>query len=98
VSQYLVANYAWRSEAEGNLDNSRYARIPAYGLLNLATGWQFGSGNKEWDISLWARNVLDERYFQTTFVGSGFFGTSAGGYVASAGAPRTFGITVKLDF
>ncbi|MDR2678156.1 MAG: TonB-dependent receptor, partial [Zoogloeaceae bacterium] len=37
VSQYLVANYAWRSEAEGNLDNSRYARIPAYGLLNLAT-------------------------------------------------------------
>jgi iron complex outermembrane receptor protein len=92
VSQYLVANYAWRSEAEGMLDDSRYARIPSYGLLNLATGWQFGSGQNRWDISLWARNALDEKYFLTALGGSN------GLYLASAGTPRTIGLTVKLDF
>jgi iron complex outermembrane receptor protein len=96
VSQYVVANYAWRSEAEGFIDNSPLARIPSYGLLNLATGWQFASGKRQWDVSLWARNVLDERYFLTAAGGSASNGT--GGYSASTGAPRTIGVTVRLDF
>ncbi|MDR2165432.1 MAG: TonB-dependent receptor [Zoogloeaceae bacterium] len=96
VSQYLVANYAWRSEAEGFIDDSRFARIPSYGLLNLATGWQFGSGQNRWDISLWVRNALDKRYFLTALGGSASNG--GGGYSASAGTPRTIGLTVKLDF
>jgi iron complex outermembrane receptor protein len=94
VNQYVVANYAWRSKAEGIIDVSRYARISSYGLLNLATGWQFGAGNELWDISLWARNALDKRYFMT----AGAAGLGSGGYVASAGAPRTVGVTVRLDF
>jgi len=95
VSQYLVANYSWRSKAEGSIDDSKYARIPAYGLLNLATGWQFSSAKRTWDVSLWARNLLDKRYFMTALGPSGY---GANGYVASVGAPRSYGVTVKLDF
>ncbi|MDR1887877.1 MAG: TonB-dependent receptor [Zoogloeaceae bacterium] len=95
VNQYFVANYAWRSESEGNIDTSRYARIPAYGLLNLATGWQFGAGARSWDVSIWARNALDKRYFMQAGFGSRL---GTGGYIASTGAPRTIGVTVKLDF
>lgn len=92
VSQYLVANYSWRSEAEGSIDASRYSRIPAYGLLNLSTGWQFATGKNQWDISIWARNALDKRYFLTALQ------SINGGYTASTGTPRTVGITARLDF
>ncbi|GAB7564598.1 TonB-dependent receptor [Methylobacillus methanolivorans] len=92
VNQYLVVNYSWRSEAEGSIDTSRYARIPSYGLLNFSTGWQFTTGKHEWDISLWAKNALDKHYFLTALPSLG------GGYIASTGAPRTVGITARLDF
>lgn len=95
VRQYVLANYAWRSDAEGYIDNSKFARIPAYGLLNLATGWQIQQGSKQWDISLWARNAFDKRYFLTAAAGQT---TGAGGYVAAVGTPRTVGITARLDF
>ena len=95
LRQYVVVNYAWRSDAEGYIDNSQYARIPAYGLLNLATGWQFGPGTKQWDISLWAKNALDKRYFLTAAAGQT---TGGGAYVAAVGTPRTVGVTARLDF
>ena len=93
VSQYLVANYSWRSDAEGTIDVSRYSRIPAYGVLNLATGWQFSTGKHQWDISLFARNALDKQYFSTALAIN-----NNGGYVASTGAPRTIGVTARVDF
>ncbi len=95
LRQYLVLNYAWRSDAEGYIDNSKYARIPAYGLLNLATGWQFAPGGKQWDVSLWARNALDKHYFLTAAAGQT---TGAGAYVAAVGTPRTVGLTARIDF
>jgi len=95
ISQYIAANYAWRSAAEGYIDNSRYARIPAYGLLNLAVGWHIPHGNSSWDVSLWARNALDKRYFQLAQTVQTL---NSGAYVASAGAPRSYGVTVRLNF
>ncbi|MRW92449.1 TonB-dependent receptor [Duganella sp. FT80W] len=95
VRQYVVANYAWRSDAQGYVDNSKYALIPAYGLLNLSTGVQIGHGNQNWDISLWAKNALDKHYFLTA---SAAQTTGGGGYVAAVGAPRTIGVTARLEF
>ncbi|HEX8604424.1 MAG TPA: TonB-dependent receptor [Pseudoduganella sp.] len=95
VRQYLVANFAWRSSAQGYIDNSKYARIGAYGLLNVSTGWRFGAGERHWDLSLWARNALDKRYFLAVQASQL---TGGGGYAAAAGAPRTMGATARLEF
>lgn len=95
VRQYVTANYAWRSDAQGYIDNSKYARIPSYGLLNLATGWQFGSGSRQWDLSIWARNALDKRYF---LIAQAAQLTGGGAYTAAVGTPRTVGATARLEF
>lgn len=93
VEQYINANYAWRSETYGDINNSRYSKIPAYGIVNLATGWRIAQGDVgRWDFSLWVRNVFDKRHFLgLTTVGSNF-------YLASAGLPRTFGASLRYDF
>jgi iron complex outermembrane receptor protein len=95
TAQYVVANFSWRSSAEGYIDDSRYARIRPYGLLNLSTGWQFGAGKARWDVSLWVRNALDKRYFLTSAAAQL---TGGGGYTASVGAPRTVGATARVEF
>lgn len=92
VQHYLSAAYAWRSGQDGTLDGSVYSRIPAYGLLDLATGWRLGHGASLWSLSLWARNVLDKRYFPAVAA------TANGAYTASVGTPRTLGATVRYDF
>lgn len=95
ISQYVAANYAWRSSAEGYIDDSQFARIPAYGLLNLAVGWHIPSGSNSWDVSLWARNALDQHYFQ---LAQTVQTTNSGAYAASAGAPRTVGLSARYNF
>ncbi|KAF1046982.1 TonB-dependent receptor [Xylophilus sp.] len=93
LSQTVAANYAWRSESFGYLDNSIYSRIPAYGLLNLSTGWQFTvQGTNLVELSLWARNALDRRYLLAVQP------TIQGAYLGSVGAPRTVGATLRYSF
>ncbi len=92
TQHFVSAAYAWRSAQDGTLDGSVHSRIPAYGLLNLATGWKVARGNEVWSISLWLRNALDKKYFPTVAA------TANGAYVASVGTRRTLGLTVRLDY
>ena len=69
-----------------------YSRIPAYGVLNLATRWELVRGSQLWSLSLWLRNATDKRYFQAVTA------TANGAYVASVGTPRTLGVTLRVDF
>lgn len=93
VQQYVNANYAWRSATYGDINNSLYSRIPAYGLFNFSTGWRVPQGEAGlWDVSLWIRNAFDKRHFLgLTSVGSNY-------YLASAGQPRSFGASLRYDF
>jgi iron complex outermembrane receptor protein len=52
-------------------------------------------GKSDWDLSIWARNALDQHYFQ---LASTVQTPNSGAYAASAGAPRTLGVTARLDF
>lgn len=90
---YANGNYSWRSETYGDINNSAYSKIPGYGLVNLGTGLRIpNGGNGRWDVSLWAKNVFDKRYFLgLTTVGSNY-------YVGSAGQPRTVGASLRYDF
>lgn len=91
VEHYTNLHYAWRSESFGDVTNSSFSKIPSYGLLNVTTGFKFTDGRQHWDIALWIRNALDERYFQGLT-------STYNSYFASAGPPRTAGITVRMDF
>lgn len=93
TKQYLNVNYAYRSSTFGDINNSIGSKIAAYGLFNANIGWQIPLGNTtNLDINLWVKNALDKHYFYGLGAGP------ANTYVASAGAPRTVGLTAKLDF
>ncbi|MQR02295.1 TonB-dependent receptor [Glaciimonas sp. GS1] len=99
VNQYVAGSYAWRSSTFGAADNSIYSEIPAYGLVNLATGWRVNlNGNQSWELSLWARNLLDKHYYLAVY--SAGAGTQASGlyYNASVGQSRTLGVTARYNF
>lgn len=92
VKHALSAVYAWRSGQDGTLDASVYARVPAYGVLNVSTSWEWVRDTRAWTLALWARNALDKRYFQAVTA------TANGAYLATIGAPRTVGVSLRVDF
>jgi iron complex outermembrane recepter protein len=85
--------YTFRSSSYYNSDDSAYSLIRGYGLVNIHMS--VGQPSEHWQISLWARNVLNKEYFSALSAG-GVFGA---GYVAgSIGDPRTYGATLRLQF
>lgn len=93
IDQYVSSNYGWRSGQFGDINNSIYSKIPSYGIWNLSTGWEIKQGkHNKWDVSIWAKNLTDERY------ALGLAGGGNNGYIASAGQPRTVGATVRFTY
>lgn len=91
VSQYVAAGYSLRSSQFGTLDDSQYAKIPGYGLFNLATGWRVTSGQHRWDFSIWAHNVFDKHYYLSTFAATNY-------YTAAVGDCREVGATLRYTW
>ena len=54
------------------------------------TNAKIGIANDHWDVSLWAKNLFDEKYISNSFVI--FFANS---YVAGLGEGQQYGLTVK---
>jgi len=87
---YLHADYAERTAFYTSASNSRFSRVAGYGLLNVRAGLR--SADSVWDVSIWARNLLDEAYFQTLTV------ANTGLVTGLIGEPRTVGATLKSRF
>lgn len=87
---YGRVDYAYRSSYNTTVNISRYAEVDAYGLVNVRIGVQ--AADQQWDVSLWARNLLDEDYFQTLST------TDFGLVTGRPGDPRTVGVTAKWRF
>lgn len=92
IEPYLTASYAYRSEAEGTLDNSDLSKIDSYGLVNLSAGVRRDLGDGQVDASIWVRNATDTDYYLSAFA------YLNGAYTASVGAPRTAGVSLRYDF
>jgi iron complex outermembrane receptor protein len=88
-----LASYSWRSNFFGSADDSNFARVHAYGLLDVrySVGGKWGS--TPWEVSVWSNNALDKRYVLggITSVGPLY------NYSEIPGLPRTFGATVHFD-
>ncbi len=89
---YVTASYAYRSEAEGTLDNSSLSKIPGYGLANFSVGLRHEVGDGLLDASLWVKNAFDKEYYQAVIA------SSNGLYVGYPGQPRVTGVTLRYDF
>ncbi|HEY4545103.1 MAG TPA: TonB-dependent receptor [Pedomonas sp.] len=85
---YAHADYAHRSSYFSSITNSPSSKAGDFGLLNARLGLRAGEDGR-WDLSVWARNLTDEKYFVTT--GLANTGLASG----LLGDPRTYGVTLR---
>jgi len=91
---YVQADYAWRSSFYGSPDNSKFAQVDPYGVVNVQLGLTGRLSVTEWQLALWARNLTNERYVIGGLSGASQFLT----YSLFPGEPRAYGATVRLNF
>ncbi|WP_136473974.1 TonB-dependent receptor [Pseudomonas sp. DG56-2] len=92
LQPYVTASYAFRSKAVGTVEDSDFAQIPSYAVVNFSTGLRGDLGQGQWDVSLWLKNAFDKTYYTT------LWSAANGGYEGLAGTPRTLGVTGRYDF
>ncbi|MEG0860141.1 MAG: TonB-dependent receptor [Pseudomonas sp.] len=92
LQPYVTASYAFRSKAVGTVEDSDFAQIPSYAVVNFSTGLRGDLGQGQWDVSLWLKNAFDKTYYTT------LWSAANGGYEGLAGTPRTLGLTGRYDF
>jgi iron complex outermembrane receptor protein len=85
---YLRADYLHRSTTNSTPTLSAYGVIPAYGVLNLRVGLRTADG--KYDLSFFARNLTDEKYYLARSA------SPLGSITASPGEPRTIGGTLRV--
>jgi iron complex outermembrane receptor protein len=88
---YVGVDASYRSSMYSDASDSRYLVIKGYSLINLRAGLITSGG---WEFSVWAKNVLDQHYFQYMSAQPG----NSGAIFALLGDPRTFGITARVRF
>ncbi len=90
------ADYTWQSEIFFGPYNYDLAEQESYGLLGARASLEDEGGN--WSVDIWARNILDERYFQSNSVFGVGLSHPTPAQVGLLGAPRTYGVTFSYDF
>ncbi len=84
----------YRGDFSSSATPSQYLSVDGYSLLNLRVGFRSDAGG--WSGFLWARNALDEQYFEQLLAAPA--GNGAGHYGAVLGDPRSYGATVRFSF
>jgi iron complex outermembrane recepter protein len=88
---FIAFDTFFRSEFSSSSSPSKYLNIDGYGLLNARLGFR---ATKGLSLTLWARNLLNENYFEQLLAAGG----NAGHYAGVLGDPRTYGVTVRYGF
>jgi outer membrane receptor protein involved in Fe transport len=85
------------SAAISGLTNAR-EKFDSYDTINLFTGIRANNG--QWDVSLWAKNLLDEEALITEIASDTYdIEASGGSYVSPTLIPeRTIGLTARYNF
>lgn len=88
---YIAFDTYYRSGFSSSPSPSTYLVVDGYALLNARIGYRAPRGLA---VNIWARNLLDQNYFEQLLPGAG----NAGHYAGVLGDPRTFGITIRQSF
>lgn len=85
------ASWAWRTKTQAVIGDPN-AQIPSYGLLNGTIG--FGAEDGSWRLGIYARNLLDKRFYAPYAAGV----INPGGYskIVMPEAFRTIGGTLSF--
>ena len=87
---YGIAQYSYTSGFYGAASDSRYTWQEGYGITNLRVGMKLD--NDKYDVSVWANNVFNVKYFTSLTA------TSYGFVSGTLGDPLTAGATVRVNF
>jgi len=87
---FIQADYAYQDDVFFSLDNLEAISEESYGLLGMRVGFISYGG---WEVSAWGKNLTDELYFSEILTSG-----SAGVVSGQVGAPRTYGVSLRLDF
>jgi iron complex outermembrane receptor protein len=82
---------SYRSSFSSSASASKYLIVDGYGLVNVRAGFRATEG---WTLSVWARNLFNKDYVDLLSAAPG----NTGLYVSQPGDPRTFGVTLRLNF
>lgn len=88
---YLGVDGNYRSAFSSNPSPSAYTWVDGYALTNFRLGFRAPDG---FDVFGWVRNAFDVDYFEQLQVPGG----NTGLVVGNPGDPRTWGMTVKVQF
>ncbi len=91
---YFTPNYTWKSKLYFDDDNDEELTQKAYGLANFTLGYHFSPGKVSYDISLYGRNIFDEKYV----VDAGNSGRNIGFPTFVGGSRSVFGAMLKVAF
>ena len=88
----MLAEYSYTGDMILGQNNDPLVEQGSYDLVNLRLAMLF----ENWDLEVtaWARNLLDEEYIGTSFPGV----LQAGKENAYPREPRTYGLTMRMDF
>jgi outer membrane receptor protein involved in Fe transport len=87
---YLGARYTGDHNTGSDLDPQKFQE--AYTVVDARV--VLGSRNRRWAVELWGRNITDETYSQVGFDAP----IQTGSWNAFLGAPRTYGVTLRLMY
>ena len=93
VRPYGIARYAYRSSMFGTADDGPYSRIPGYGIAEFRVGAVFKQG--KYDLSAWVENAFDKKYYLNLTTNQ-IVGASPFAFAGQLGAPRTYGVTLRV--
>ncbi|HEV8395048.1 MAG TPA: TonB-dependent receptor, partial [Vicinamibacterales bacterium] len=82
---------SYRSEFSSSASASRYLVVDGYSLVNARAGFRWNDG---WSVTVWARNLLNENYYELLTAAPG----NSGLYVGQVGDQRTLGVTLRFGF
>lgn len=85
---FIGFDVSYRSSFSSSPSPSQYLNIDGYALLNGRFGFRATDGIS---IFIWARNLLNQNYFEMLLPGAG----NAGHYAGVIGDPRTYGVTLR---
>lgn len=82
-------SYSWSDEYYNNALNTEIIKQDSYGLVDVSAGWR--SSDQKWQVSLFARNLLEEDYFE-------FALDNALTTLTWGGTPRTIGVRAQYAY
>jgi len=88
---FAAADTSYRSNFSSSASASKYLVVDGYALVNARAGFRFNDG---WSLTIWARNLLNENYYELLTAAPG----NSGLYVGQVGDQRTAGVTLRFGF